>query len=44
MSNGEAAVDADVERDYAALVKVFEEYKERFENTEWTSKVLQQTY
>lgn len=44
MTNGEGGVDADVERDYAALVKCFDEYKERFEGTEWTRKVLEQTY
>lgn len=45
MADGEGeGVDADVERDYAALVKCFDEFKEKFEGTEWTRKVLEQTY
>ncbi|ORY74755.1 DNA mismatch repair protein MSH2 [Leucosporidium creatinivorum] len=44
MANGEGEGDAEVERDYAALVKCFAEYKDRFEETEWTKKVLEQTY
>lgn len=36
--------DTELNKDYDALVKVFETYKEKFEATEWTRDVLAQTY
>ncbi|SCV69244.1 BQ2448_2264 [Microbotryum intermedium] len=40
----EADGEAEVTKEYALLLKVFETYKDRFESTEWTKTVLPQTY
>ncbi|SGY74910.1 BQ5605_C005g03387 [Microbotryum silenes-dioicae] len=36
--------EAEVAKEYASLLKVFETYKDRFESTEWTRTVLPRTY